>query len=61
MAASSGVQPFGAANDLGLGADLSQQVKDETEEERKRRQAGASVLQSPAAQMLLGNGMIGGR
>lgn len=44
-----------AASDLGLGSMLSQQVKDETDEEKKRRQLGLSALQGPAAQMLLGN------
>lgn len=41
--------------DLGLGSQLGQQVKDETEEERKKRQLGLSSTQNPAAQMLLGN------
>lgn len=51
----------GAAGDLGLGSALSQQVKDETDEEKKRRQMGLSALQQgSAAQMLLGNyGMTG--
>lgn len=44
-----------ASSDLGLGSTLSQQVKDETDEEKKRRQMGLSQLQSPAAAMLLGN------
>lgn len=44
-----------ASSDLGLGSTLSQQVKDQTDEEKKRRQMGLSQLQSPAAQMLLGN------
>lgn len=44
-----------ASVDLGLGSSLSQQVKDETDDEKKRRQMGLSALQSPAAQMLLGN------
>lgn len=58
-----GNNPFGmtgfAAADLGfgLGGALRDQVKDETDEEKKRRQAGMSPLQMPAAQMLLGGGM----
>lgn len=59
------MQPFGltgvAATDLGLGNSLGQQVKDETDEEKKKKKLGLSALQSPAAQMLLGNGMPGGR
>jgi hypothetical protein len=43
-----------ASMDLGLGNQLPQQVKDETEEEKKKRQMGMSAMQSPAAQMLLG-------
>lgn len=48
---------FSAANDLGLGSDLSQQVRDETDEQRKKRlqsmnQAG---LSGPAAVTLLGS------
>jgi hypothetical protein len=39
--------------DLGLGSNLSQQVKDETDEERKKRLFGMSALQSPAGQALL--------
>ena len=38
---------------LGLGSNLAQQVQDETEEERKKRLAGMSVLQSPAGQALM--------
>jgi hypothetical protein len=49
-----------ASMDLGLGNQLTQQVKDETEEERKKKMLGFSALQSPAAQMLLGGG-LGGR
>lgn len=40
--------------DLGLGDQLSEQVKDESDDEKKKRQLGMSALQSPAAQMLLG-------
>lgn len=50
-----------AATDLGLGGQLADQVKGETEEEKRKRMLGLSVTQSPAAQMLLGNGMSGGR
>lgn len=54
-----------AAYDLGLGGALSKQVKDETEEERRKRMLGLSPMQSPAASMLLGGfsagqGMPGG-
>lgn len=45
-----------AASDLGLGSALSQQVQDETEEEKRKKALGLSVTQSPAAQMLLGGG-----
>lgn len=50
----------GAVADLGLGSNLSDQVKDQTEEEKRKRRLGLSTLQSPAAQMLLG-GMTGMR
>lgn len=43
-----------AAMDLGLGSDLAQQEKDMTEEEKRKRRLGMSMMQSPAAQMLLG-------
>jgi hypothetical protein len=46
-----------ASLDLGLGSNLSQQVKDDTEEEKRKRRLGMSALQSPAASMLLGTGM----
>lgn len=50
--------PYGmtglAATDLGFGDLLKGQVKDETDEEKRRRQMGMSPLQMPAAQMLLG-------
>lgn len=49
-----------ASADLGLGANLQQQVQDETEEEKKKRQMGLSPLQSPAAALLLGNGAMRG-
>jgi hypothetical protein len=50
------------ASDLGLGADLSAQVKDETEEERKKRlraQQASRLTGSPGASAL-GLGMAGG-
>jgi hypothetical protein len=40
-----------AATDLGLGSSLSDQVKDETEEEKRRKRLG---LDSPAVQSLFG-------
>ncbi len=43
-----------AAIDLGYATSLPEQVKAETEEEKKKRLMGMSALQSPAAQMLLG-------
>lgn len=48
-----------ASTDLGLGGSLSQQVKDETEEERKKRQLGMSIAQGPAASLMLGYGSGG--
>ena len=39
--------------DLGLGGQLSDQVKDETDDERKKRLMGLSALQSPAGRALL--------
>ena len=47
-----------AGNALNLGGGfgatmLAQQVKDETEEERKRRLLGMSAMQSPAGMALL--------
>lgn len=47
-------QGLSAASDLGLGSSLSQQVQDETDEEKRKRALGLSVMQSPAAQMLMG-------
>lgn len=49
------MQPLSAASDLGLGTSLSDQVKDETDEERKKRQMGLSTLQSQASALLIGN------
>lgn len=43
-----------ATVDLGLGSNLTQQVQDETDEEKRRRRLGLSPLQSQAASMLLG-------
>lgn len=37
---------FGVAADLGLGNALSQQVTDATEEERRRRRQGLSLMNS---------------
>lgn len=45
-----------AATDLGLGGQLAGQVKDETDEERKKRQYGLSQLQTGAASTMLGLG-----
>ncbi len=45
-----------AAADLGLGTSLSSQVKDQSDEEKRKKALGLSVMQSPAAQMLLGGG-----
>lgn len=44
-----------AATDLGLGADLQAQVKDETDEERKKRMLAQQM--SPGAMSLLGPSM----
>ena len=48
-----GLSPLGAAGDLGLGDMLSQQVKGETEDERKKRMAALQQQQSlgPAGSM----------
>ncbi len=47
-----------AATDLGLGSNLSQQVQDETEEEKRRRKLG--LASPPAPQDLFGFGTTGG-
>jgi hypothetical protein len=51
-----GLSPAGTAL-MGMGGfggtALTQQVAEETEEEKKRRQLGMSALQSPAARALL--------
>lgn len=48
-----GFSPGGAAGDLGLGDMLGQQVKDETDEERKKRMAQMQQQQllGPAGSM----------
>lgn len=48
-----------ASNDLGLGTALSDQVKDESDEDRKKRlaAAGRASQMSPGAMALLGPGM----
>lgn len=47
-----------ASTDLGLGGDLQQQVKDETEEERRKRMlAQQTSKMSPGAMSLLGPSM----
>lgn len=46
-----------AATDLGLGAGLADQVKDETEEEKRKRKLG--LAQSPAVKSLFGFGATG--
>ena len=49
-----------AATDLGLGTDLSKQVTDESEEERKKRMLAAKTSQlSPGAAALLGGPGMG--
>ena len=44
---------LGSGTDMGLGSQLPQQVKDETEEEKRKKRLGMSALQSPAGQALL--------
>jgi hypothetical protein len=56
--AQTGFGMSGAAADLGLGSNLSSQVKAETEEERKKRLLGLSTA-SPAVQSLFGIGAGG--
>ena len=47
-----------ATTDLGLGPGLQQQVKDETDEERRKRMMAQQVSKlSPGAMSLLGPGM----
>jgi hypothetical protein len=52
-----------AASQLGLGTMLGQQVKDETEEQRRKRlleqQLGARTTASPAMAQLFGLGGLG--
>jgi putative protein kinase ArgK-like GTPase of G3E family len=59
MALASGLSPISSVSDLGLGTALSQQVKDQTDEEKKKKALGLSVMQSGAAQMLGLGGMTG--
>jgi len=47
-----GLSPAGT--DLGLGADLQNQVEQETDEQRKKRLMAGGNLMTPAAQSLLG-------
>jgi hypothetical protein len=51
-----GIASAGPGNTGGLGDQLSQQVGEETEEEKRRRQLGLSVTEgaSPAMTALLG-------
>jgi hypothetical protein len=49
-----GVASAGPGNTGGLGDQLSQQVGEETDEEKRRKQLGLSITQSPAMQSLLG-------
>lgn len=49
-----------ASGDLGFGSTLSQQVQDETEEEKRKKRLGLSVMQDSAARMLLGSGFGSG-
>jgi hypothetical protein len=49
-----GVASAGPGNTGGLGDMLNQQVGDETDEEKRRKQLGLSITQSPAMQSLLG-------
>jgi hypothetical protein len=57
-----GIASAGPGNTGGLGDQLSQQVGEETEEEKRRRQLGLSVTQSgaaglsPASRSLFGTG-----
>jgi len=46
-----------AATDLGLGSNLSDQVDQETEDEKRRKRLG--LAQSPAVQSLFGYGQTG--
>jgi hypothetical protein len=49
-----GVASAGPGIAGGLGDQLSQQVGEETDEEKRRKQLGLSIAQSPAMQSLLG-------
>jgi hypothetical protein len=52
------VKPFTGQSPtgLGLGSDLSNQVQDETEEEKRRKRLGLSQASNPAVTSLLGVG-----
>jgi hypothetical protein len=58
----SGVASPAVGNTGGLGNQLSQQVTDETEEEKLRKRLGLSVMQSGAAGVLspAGKSLFGG-
>jgi hypothetical protein len=49
-----GIASASPGNTGGLGDMLNQQVGEETDEEKRRKQLGLSVTQSPAMQSLLG-------
>ena len=58
-----GLSPAGSAlvptgGGFGLGSSLSQQVKDETDEEKRKKALGLSVMQSPAGRALAGAGAM---
>ncbi len=44
----------GIGGGFGLADNLSQQVKDETDDEKRKKRLGLSVLQSPAGRALIG-------
>jgi len=63
MPVSGGMTPLSpTASDLGLGDALMSQVRDETDDERKKRlqQRKVQALAGPAAQMLGLTGGLGG-
>lgn len=56
----------GSVTDLGLGTSLSDQTKDETDEEKRRKRLmglglGSAGMATPAVSQLFGLGGIGGR
>jgi hypothetical protein len=58
-----GLSPAGSAlvggtGGFGLGTSLSQQVQDETEDEKRKKRLGMSMLQSPAGRALAGGGAM---